>query len=159
AMPDLPDLPVTALAEAYASGAASPVDAARAVLERIDRWEPAIRAVIHRDDDEALRAASQSEARWRAGTQLGELDGGRVTVKENTAPRGVPMVLGSAAIAPVPAAADAPAPARLREAGAVLVAITTMPDFGMLTSGVSSAHPTTRNPWNPDWNPGGSSAG
>src|SRR4051794_41676053 len=69
------------------------------------------------------------------------------------------MVLGSAAIPPEPAAADAPAAARLREAGAVLVAKTTMPDFGMLTSGVSSAHPTTRQAWNPAWNPGGSSAG
>ena len=57
------------------------------------------------------------------------------------------------------AAADAPAAARLREAGAVIVAKTTMPDFGMLTSGVSSAHPTTRQAWNPAWNPGGSSAG
>jgi aspartyl-tRNA(Asn)/glutamyl-tRNA(Gln) amidotransferase subunit A len=158
-MADLPDLSVAALAEAYASGAASPVDAARAVLDRIDRWEPAIRAVTHRDDGEALRAATESAARWRAGTPLGELDGVPVTVKENIATRGVPVVLGSAAIAPVPAAADAPAPARLREAGAVLVAKTTMPDFGMLTSGVSSAHPTTRNAWDPDWNPGGSSAG
>lgn len=158
-MTELPDLPVAALTEAFATGAASPVEAARAVLERIDAWEPTLRAVTHRDDAAALRAAAEAEARWRAGEPRGELDGVPVTIKENVATGGVPMVLGSAAIPPEPAAADAPAAARLREAGAVLVAKTTMPDFGMLTSGVSSAHPTTRQAWNPAWNPGGSSAG
>src|SRR3954462_10458761 len=158
-MTELPDLSVAALAEAFASGAASPVEAARAVLERIDAWEATLRAVTHRDDAAALRAAVEAEARWRAGEPRGELDGVPVTIKENVATRGVPVVLGSAAIPPEPAAVDAPAAARLREAGAVLVAKTTMPDFGMLTSGVSSAHPTTRQAWNPAWNPGGSSAG
>src|SRR3954452_6386002 len=161
-MTELPDLPVAALAEAFATGAASPVEAARAVLERMDAGEPTLRGVTHRDDAAALRAAAEAEARWRAGEPRGELDGVPVTIKENIATRGVPMVLGSAAIPAHPAAApaaDAPAAARLREAGAVLVAKTTMPDFGMLTSGVSSAHPTTRQAWNPAWNPGGSSAG
>ena len=59
----------------------------------------------------------------------------------------------------MPAAADAPAAARVREAGAVILAKTTMPDYGMLSSGRSSFHPLTRNPWNLAWNPGGSSAG
>ena len=58
-----------------------------------------------------------------------------------------------------PAAADAPAAARVREAGAIILAKTTMPDYGMLSSGRSSFHPLTRNPWNLAWNPGGSSAG
>ena len=59
----------------------------------------------------------------------------------------------------MPAAADAPAAARVREAGAIILAKTTMPDYGMLSSGRSSFHPLTRNPWNLAWNPGGSSAG
>src|SRR3954471_2225175 len=129
-MTELPDLPVAAFAEAFATGAASPVETARAVLERIDAWESALRAVTHRDDAAALRAAAEAEARWRAGEPRGELDGVPVTIKENVATRGVPMVLGSAAIPPEPAAGDAPAAARLREAGAVLVAKTTMPDSG-----------------------------
>ena len=58
-----------------------------------------------------------------------------------------------------PAAADAPPAARLREAGAILFAKTTMPDYGMLSSGLSSHHPLARNPWKLDRNPGGSSAG
>jgi Asp-tRNA(Asn)/Glu-tRNA(Gln) amidotransferase A subunit family amidase len=67
--------------------------------------------------------------------------------------------LGCAATLLVPAAADAPPAARLREAGAVIVAKTTMPDLGMLSSGLSSFHKLTRNPWDLSQNPGGSSAG
>src|SRR6218665_2633370 len=60
---------------------------------------------------------------------------------------------------PPAAAADAPPAARMRAAGAVIVAKTTMPDYGMLSSGLSSLHPLTRNPWNLAKSPGGSSAG
>ena len=87
------------------------------------------------------------------------LDGLPATVKENIATKGVPVPLGTAARELVPAAADAPAAARLREAGAVIVAKTTMPDYGMLSSGLSSFHKLARNPWDTTKNPGGSSAG
>ena len=71
----------------------------------------------------------------------------------------MPVPKGSAATELVPATEDAPAAARLREAGAIIFAKTTCPDFGMLTSGLSSFHPLTRNPWDLALNPGGSSAG
>jgi Asp-tRNA(Asn)/Glu-tRNA(Gln) amidotransferase A subunit family amidase len=80
-------------------------------------------------------------------------------VKENIATKGVPVPLGTAARDLAPAPADAPVSARLREAGAVIVAKTTMPDYGMLSSGLSSFHPLARNPWDTTKNPGGSSAG
>jgi aspartyl-tRNA(Asn)/glutamyl-tRNA(Gln) amidotransferase subunit A len=67
--------------------------------------------------------------------------------------------LGAASVPLTPAAKDAPPVARLHEAGAVIFSKTTMPDYGMLSSGRSSFHPLTRNPWNLAWNPGGSSAG
>src|SRR5436190_1481093 len=73
-MTELPDLSVAALAEAFGTRAASPVEAARAVLERIDAWEPTLRAVTHRDDAATLRAAAEAEARWRADERRG---GGR----------------------------------------------------------------------------------
>ncbi len=82
-----------------------------------------------------------------------------VTIKENIATAGTPVPLGTAATVLQPAAADAPPAARLREAGAVLIGKTTMPDFGMLSSGLSSFHTLSRNPWNRGLNPGGSSAG
>ncbi len=158
-MTDLADLTAVDLALAYESGDCSPVDATRAVLERVERWEPTINAVWHRDDEEADRQARASEERWRAGEPLSPLDGVPITLKDNIATAGVPTPLGSQASVLAPAPRDAPAAARLREAGAVLVAKTTMPDFGMLTSGVSTKHGTTRSPWNPEWNTGGSSSG
>src|SRR5437773_2033040 len=75
------------------------------------------------------------------------------------ATKGQPIPLGTASMPLVPAAADAPPAARLREAGAVIFSKTTMPDYGMLSSGLSSFHPLTRNPWDLSKNPGGSSAG
>src|SRR6202034_316359 len=73
--------------------------------------------------------------------------------------KGVAVPLGAAVTRLVPAEADAPPAARLREAGSVIFSKTTMPDFGMLSSGLSSFHPLTRNPWDLRQNPGGSSAG
>ena len=70
-----------------------------------------------------------------------------------------PSPLGTAATDVAPEPVDAPPAARLKEAGAIIIAKTTMPDYGMLSSGLSSFHPLTRNPWNLQRNPGGSSAG
>ena len=83
----------------------------------------------------------------RRASRSGALDGVPVTIKDNIATKGVPVPLGAASVKLVPAAADAPPAARLREAGAVILAKTTMPDYGMLSSGLSSFHPLTRNPW------------
>ena len=158
-MTDLADLTAVDLAHAFEAGDCSPADALAAVRARIEEWEPTINALWHRDDDTADRQARASGDRWRAREPLSLLDGVPVTLKENIATAGVASPLGSQASVLTPAPRDAPAAARLREAGAVLVAKTTMPDFGMLTSGVSTKHGTTRNPWNPEWNTGGSSSG
>ena len=100
--------------------------------------------------------------RPNAGTRAsrsGALDGVPVTIKDNIATKGVPVPLGAASMPLVPAERDAPPAARLREAGAVIFSKTTMPDYGMLSSGLSSFHPLTRNPWDLSKNPGGSSSG
>src|SRR6185295_10959140 len=93
------------------------------------------------------------------GEPVGPLDGVPTTIKENIATKGVPVPLGAATTSLVPSPVDAPPAARLREAGAVIFSKTTMPDYGMLSSGLSSFHPLTRNPWDLSKNPGGSSAG
>ena len=95
----------------------------------------------------------------RTASRSGSLDGVPVTIKDNIATKGVPVPLGAASSKLVPAAVDAPPAARLREAGAVIFSKTTMPDYGMLSSGLSSFHPLTRNPWDLSKNPGGSSSG
>jgi aspartyl-tRNA(Asn)/glutamyl-tRNA(Gln) amidotransferase subunit A len=147
------------LLAAYESRALSPVEVTRAVLGQIDRREPKLHATYALDHDAALAAAKASEARWLKAEPQGALDGVPVTIKENIATRGTPVPLGTAATLHTPAERDAPPAARLREAGAVLLGKTTMPDYGMLSSGLSSFHPLTRNPWDLTKNPGGSSAG
>ncbi|NCT83177.1 MAG: amidase [Comamonadaceae bacterium] len=148
------------LLAAYRAGALSPVEVMRAVLDQARRREGQLHALCAVDADVALAAARASEARWRAGTAAA-LDGVPVTLKENIAQPGVAYRLGTAATA-ADAVADfeAPPAARLREAGAIAWARTTMPDYGMLSSGLSSLHAEpARNPWDTRLTPGGSSAG
>ena len=158
-MAELHELSAAQLTRLYATGAVSPLEVTRAVIAHIARWEPRLCALYAYDPEGALGQARESEARWRAGQALSPLDGVPLTLKENIATKGVPLPAGTAATELVPAAEDAPPAARLREAGCVLFAKTTMPDYGMLTSGLSSFHPLSRNPWNLALNPGGSSAG
>ena len=158
-MAELHELSAAELSRLYAAGEASPVEVTQAVIAHIARWEPRLCALYAYDPAGALGQARESEARWRAGQALSPLDGVPLTLKENIATKGVPLPAGTAATVLVPAAEDAPPAARLREAGCVLLGKTTMPDYGMLTSGLSSFHHLSRNPWNLALNPGGSSAG
>ena len=147
------------LGRAYAARTLSPCEVTEAVIARIERVEPHVHALWAFDPEAARAAARASEARWQRGQALSPLDGVPLTLKDNIATRGCAMPLGTAATDLVPAADDAPPAARLREAGCVLLAKTTMPDYGMLSSGLSSFHALARNPWNLATNPGGSSAG
>ncbi|MDP1899536.1 MAG: amidase [Rubrivivax sp.] len=158
-MPELHDLSAAELGQAYRTGTLSPVEVARAVIAHAERWEPQLHATWAFDAEAALAMARESETRWRKGLALSALDGVPVTIKENIATKGVALPLGTAATTLVPATEDAPPAARLREAGAVFLAKTTMPDYGMLSSGLSSFHALARNPWDLSKTPGGSSAG
>src|SRR5271163_2237041 len=143
----------------YRRRALSPVEAMASVIERVEAYEPHIHASYLYAPERALKEARASEARWAKGEPIGPLDGVPVTVKDNIATRGDPKPIGTAAEDMTPQQADAPPAARLREAGAIIFAKTTMPDYGMLSSGLSSFHALARNPWKLDRNPGGSSAG
>src|SRR5215470_16935629 len=150
------DLTAKALSSAYRTKQLSPVEVVRAALARIPAWEPKINAMYVIDEAGALAQGAASEARWRAGTPLSALDGVPITIKDNIALKGFATPVGTAAGDMTPAVADAPPSARVREAGCVIVGKTTMPDFGMLASGVSSLHGITRNPWNRSRNTAGS---
>jgi len=158
-MTPLNELSAADLHDAFAKGRLSPVEVIRSVIARVEAWEPKIAATYLFAPERALAQARGSEARWRNGTPIGPLDGVPVTLKENISTRGEPKPLGTAASDLIAQPDDAPPAARLREAGAILFAKTTMPDYGMLSSGLSSFHPLTRNPWNLERNPGGSSSG
>jgi aspartyl-tRNA(Asn)/glutamyl-tRNA(Gln) amidotransferase subunit A len=158
-MTDIHDLSAVELLARYRTRSLSPAEVFADIEKHIARWEPQLKALYYYDPDTARREATASTERWTKGAPIGPLDGVPVTVKENIASKGVPVPLGTAAMKLVPAAQDAPASARLREAGAIMFSKTAMPDYGMTSSGVSSFHPLTRNPWDLTKNPGGSSSG
>lgn len=155
----LHDWSAAELSRAYELADLSPVEVTQAVIDHIAQWEPALQATYLYRPEAALAQARESEARWHRGEALGPLDGVPGTLKENIATAGDPLPAGTAAVELRPAAQDAPPAARLREAGMVLVSKTTMPDYGMLSSGLSSFHGLARNPWDLTRTPGGSSAG
>src|SRR4051795_10709887 len=155
----LHDLSATDLIAGYRAKQFSPSEVLEEVIEHVAAWEPHIKALYLFDPEAARAAAKASTDRWQRGEPAGTLDGIPVTIKDNIATKGQPIPLGAASVKLVPAEKDAPPAARLREAGAIIFSKTTMPDYGMLSSGLSSFHPLTRNPWDLTKNPGGSSAG
>jgi aspartyl-tRNA(Asn)/glutamyl-tRNA(Gln) amidotransferase subunit A len=157
---DLTRLSATELLELYRRGALSPVEATRAVLERIDAVNARTNAYCLVRADEALASARASERRWRAGEPAGLVDGVPVSIKDLLLTDGWPTRRGSLTIDEAgPWTVDAPAVARLREHGAVLVGKTTTPEFGWKGVTDSPLTGVTRNPWDPARTSGGSSGG
>ncbi|HEY0467982.1 MAG TPA: amidase [Polyangiaceae bacterium] len=153
-------LSATELVRLYRKRALSPVAVTRAVLNRIEAKNPSINAFVVVDTKGALAAAAESEARWGRGEPLGLLDGVPISVKDLLALRGLPTRRGSKTTsAEGPWDEDAPAVARLREQGAVLLGKTTTSEFGLKGLGDSPLTGVTRNPWHLGHTPGGSSAG
>ena len=150
---------IAELNAAYNLGETTPEEVTEEVFSRITR-DTSLNAYHVVTQDEARAAAREATARRREGHSLGPLDGVPVTVKENLGRRGVTMPSGAAALSnpPIPTH-DSPVVERLREAGAIIVGSTVMPDWGMLSSGVSSLHGVTRSSWDPELTTGGSSSG
>jgi len=150
----------TELLELYQTKQASPVDAVRACLAQIARHDPELGAFVWRDDEASLAPARESEARWQRGAPVGALDGVPVTIKDLVLTRGVPTLRGSRTIDPAgPWTGDAPATARLREAGAIVLGKTTTPEMGWKAVTDGPLTGVARNPWDASRTPGGSSGG
>ena len=157
---DIAYLSATTLLHLYRKKALSPVEVTRFLLDRLDTLQPKINAFCIVDRDGALAAAQYSEARWQLGEAAGRLDGVPVTIKDLMLMRGFPTLRGSHLVDPDQDwSEDAPAVARLREAGAVILGKTTTPEFGWKALGDSPLTGITRNPWDLSRTPGGSSAG
>src|SRR5262245_61934424 len=128
---DLADCTATELLQLYRSKQASPFEATQAVLSRIERLNPELNAFCLVAGDEALQQARASEARWQQGRPQGALDGVPASIKDLILTKGWPTLRGSRTVDPKqPWDTDAPATARLREAGAVLLGKTCTPEFG-----------------------------
>jgi aspartyl-tRNA(Asn)/glutamyl-tRNA(Gln) amidotransferase subunit A len=157
---DLADCTATELVAVYRAGRASPVEATRAALGRIERLNPALKSFSYVAADDALASARASEARWLRGEPCGVLDGVPASIKDLILTRGMPTLRGSRTVdANLAWDIDAPAAARLKEAGAVILGKTTTPEFGCKGETNSPLTGISRNPWNLDKTPGGSSGG
>jgi aspartyl-tRNA(Asn)/glutamyl-tRNA(Gln) amidotransferase subunit A len=154
------DLTVADLGKLYERGTLSPVDVALTSLEKVERYAR-LNVFVHPPDRERILAeARQSEERWRNKSTLGKLDGVPITIKDTILAKGWPTLAGSTLVDPnQPWDEDAPAAARLREEGAIILGKTTTPEFGW--KGVTDSPLTgiSRNPWNLERTPGGSSGG
>lgn len=151
---------VAEIRQAFGTGELTPVQLLDATLKHLDATDPVINAMAFVDESGARAAAQAATERHQSGRARGDLDGIPVTIKDSINAIGMPWRHGVAANADLPmSTADAPPAARLKEAGAVIVGKTTMPDMGMMAAGVSSLYGITRNPWDLSRNTGGSSAG
>ena len=134
----------------------SPVEVARAVLDRVEERDKDINAFIFVDEEAALAQAKESERRWNKGKPQGLLDGVPISIKDMVLTKGWPTLRGSLTVDPEgPWEEDAPCVARLREHGAVIFGKTTMPEFGWKGVGDCELTGITRNPWDLRKTPGG----
>ncbi len=144
----------------YATQELSPVEVTNDILARAQRLEPTLNAFRFLDKETALDQARASEKRWRAGSALGPLDGVPISIKDIVAVKGHACLSGSLTNNPdLVMQADCPSVARLREGGAVIFGLTHTPEFGWKGITDTPMHGATRNPWNTDHSPGGSSGG
>jgi len=157
---ELAYIPATELLRRYRAKQLSPVEVTRAALARIGALNPRLNAFCFVDEAGALAAARASEARWMKAEPLGWVDGVPASIKDIVLACGWPTLRGSRTVDPRgPWLDDAPATARLRENGAVLLGKTCTPEFGWKGVTDSALTGITRNPWNTALTPGGSSGG
>jgi aspartyl-tRNA(Asn)/glutamyl-tRNA(Gln) amidotransferase subunit A len=153
-------LSATELGVQYATQELSPVEVTNDILARAQRLEPTLNAFRLLDKETALDQARASEKRWRVGSALSPLDGVPISIKDIVAVKGHACLSGSLTNNPdLVIQADCPSVARLRESGAVIFGLTHTPEFGWKGITDTPMHGATRNPWNTDHSPGGSSGG
>jgi aspartyl-tRNA(Asn)/glutamyl-tRNA(Gln) amidotransferase subunit A len=158
---DLAMMPAHELVKLFKSRKASPVEATRAAITRIEAFNPQLNAFQHLDPDGALRAARASEKRWKkGGKRLSDIDGVPITIKDMVLTKGMPTRMGSLATDENgPWTVDSPVAQRLREAGTVLLGKTTAPEYGWKGVTDSKLFGATHNPWKIGRTSGGSSGG
>ena len=158
-MIDLSTATATDALDALARGSITSEALLTAQLERVERFNPVLNAVVAMDIDGALRDARAADEARRQGRLTGPLHGLPMTIKDIFATRGLVTTSGHVPLSDYRPEADAPAVAALRAAGAVVFGKTNLPEFGGDIQSYNDIHGLCRNPWNPDRTAGGSSGG
>ena len=153
-----PTSPIGEIVSAVRGGAKTAEQTAREALERIGRREPRIGAFLTWDEGRVIAEAREVDRRVASGEDL-PLAGVMVGVKDNMTAEGYPASCGSRILEGFSPGYDATAVARLKEAGAIVAGKTNLDEFAMGSSTENSAFQKTRNPWDPERVPGGSSGG
>ncbi|MQA78662.1 MAG: Asp-tRNA(Asn)/Glu-tRNA(Gln) amidotransferase subunit GatA [Streptosporangiales bacterium] len=158
-MTSLTRLTAADTAAAIASGETSAVEVAQAHLERIAAVDEKLHAFLHLDSERALADAARVDEKRASGETLGPLAGVPLALKDVLTMRGAPTTCGSRILEGWKPPYDATVTARLREADVVVLGKTNMDEFAMGSSTENSAYGPTRNPWDLERIPGGSSGG
>lgn len=156
---DLGAMDAGQLTELFRTKRASPLEAVRAALDRIDRYNGAVNAYVHVDREGAEAAAKASARRWGQGAPASPIDGVPVSMKDLTDVAGMPARQGSLLSSDAPCVRDAPPASKMREAGAVILGKTNTPEFGWKGVTDNRLFGATSNPWDTRLTPGGSSGG
>ncbi len=147
------------LSAAIKQGKVTAVEAMEAVLSRIDERESDINAYVTMDREQALKAAAAVQEKIEKGELNGVLAGVPVAVKDNLCTEGMRTTCSSKILENFVPTFSAEAVVNLEKAGAVVIGKTNMDEFAMGSTTETSAYGVTRNPWNTDHVPGGSSGG
>ena len=150
---------VAELQAGYRNRDFSPAEVLASQMQRIAAVNPVLNAIVTLNEDEAARVTGESAQRWHEGRPLGPLDGIFATVKDNIPVKGLRCTWGSRAYEDHVPVRDELAVARLRDAGAVMLGKTNVPEFTLQGFTDNAVFGVTGNPWNPDLTPGGSSGG
>ncbi|MFK7966684.1 MAG: amidase, partial [Burkholderiaceae bacterium] len=153
-MNEILDQPLSDAAAKLRDGSLSPVELTQAALARVEQTEEKLNAYVRLNADYAMTAARQAEEEIKAGRYLGEMHGIPVAIKDLYDIAGLPTTCSSEVLHDHMAQHDSACVARLKAAGAIAIGKTHTHEFAY-----GIATPTTGNPWNPDYIPGGSSGG
>jgi aspartyl-tRNA(Asn)/glutamyl-tRNA(Gln) amidotransferase subunit A len=138
----------------------SPTELLEAALAEIERHDRRLNAFITLTVESARRGAQRAETALARRAPLGSLHGVPISLKDLILTEDAPTTVGSRVFGPgIPAGADAPAAARIRRAGAVLLGKTNLHEVALGVTTVNEHFGPARNPWNPELVPGGSSGG
>ncbi len=156
----LTDKSVVELIHGFKTKRFSPIEVLQDTIRRIEECEPVLNAFQLLDFASSRKSARAASTRWLKGTPNGLLDGVPIAIKDVTETKGWPTLNGSTAISPKgPWLQDAVVVERFRAHGAVIVGKTATPEFAWRSITESKLNGVTRNPWNTDWTPCGSSGG